>query len=510
MEKYTFECIIINKLQESNEWSVWSYSTEDDIPLTKPLNSIRGEKVIKRFGKFDGFNLSLQRGARYIVETYIEESKKKDKNGIRWKNHKVKIIYPVLSEEANSDYLKAIVSDARYKLITSVYPDFINRVRNGQEIDLNLLPGIKEKTFGVIKNKVVINYWKAELMSWLMPLGVTERIIQKLIGRYKTTGALKDELNRNPYILTQVHGMGFYRVDDMVMKMFPDKRVSIERTRAFIFYQLYHIGDTLGHTVIKQADLLVDIKKHIPECEALYKEILNDPLQDILILSGDWMGLKYYYDSEKYVYEKLKRIAEAPLVIKHSKSDFIFLTEDKIGFRLSEEQKAAIESLQTNNLVIITGSAGTGKTSSIQGIIHEYDEWDILLCSLSAKAADRIREVTGKEAYTIHRALGYDGTKFDYNVNNPLPQKIIILDEASMANLFIFRSLIEAISPGCKLIIVGDDGQLPPIGAGNIFQDLLKSEFKICRLTKIYRQAQRSGIIVDANYIRKGINPFKQ
>lgn len=506
--KHTFECIILNKIRESNEWSVWSFTTEENLELTTPLSSINGG--VKRFGKFDGFNLSLQRGARYIVNTHIEKSKTKDKNGKPYKNHKVDVIYPVLTEEGNRDYLKAIVSEARYKLITSVYPDFIDLIRNGKEIDLALLPGIKEKTFAIIRDKVTINYWKAELMSWLIPLGITEKMIQKLIGKYKTPDALKEALKGNPYILTEIHGLGFYRVDDMVMKMFPEKRVSRERMMAFVTYQLQHIGNTTGHTVISKADILVYIKKSIPECEELYRVMASSPTQELLITYNEFVGLKRYYDAEKYIYEKLKKIADAPVVIKHNQNDYIFMTEEKIGFKLSEEQKEAIESLQTNNLVIIVGSAGVGKTSSIQGIIHEYDEWDILLCSLSAKAADRMREVTGKEAFTIHRALGYDGKGFAYNKNSPLHNKVIILDEASMANLYIFKSLIEAISVGSKLVIVGDDGQLPPIGAGNIFQDLLQSEFKICRLTKIYRQAQRSGIIVDANYIRKGINPFKQ
>jgi len=506
--KHTFECTVLNKIRHINDWRIYTFVTDESVPHTIPLK-IKGTHHGKNFGRLTCFN-DMTRNTKYVISISIRNSKNKDQNGICYKNLYLETYYPILGEEADQDFLKAIVSEARYDLIMSVYPDFIDLVRNGKEIDLNLLPGIKEKTFAIIRDKVTINYWKAELMSWLLPLGITEKMIQKLIGRYKTPDALKVALKGNPYILTEIHGLGFFRVDDMVMKMFPEKRVSRERMMAFVTYQLQHVGNTSGHTVISKADILVYIKKSIPECEALYKIMASSPTQELLIMYNEFVGLKRYYDAEKYIYEKLKKIADAPIEVMHNENDYIFMTEEKIGFKLSEEQKEAIESLQTNNLVIIVGSAGVGKTSSIQGIIHEYDEWDILLCSLSAKAADRMREITGKEAFTIHRALGYDGKGFAYNERSPLHNKVIIIDEASMANLYIFKSLIEAISIGSKLVIVGDDGQLPPIGAGNVFQDLLQSEFKICRLTKIYRQAQRSGIIVDANYIRKGINPFKQ
>ncbi len=165
--------------------------------------------------------------------------------------------------------------------------------------------------------------------------------------------------------------------------------------------------------------------------------------------------------------------------------------------------------LRRNGNIFITGNSG--KTSVIKGILNVYGHYRIAMCALSAKAAQRIKEVTEFPAQTIHRLLKFNGLTFQVNNNTPLTEHIIIIDESSMINTSLFYALLRALPNKCKVIIVGDHLQLPPIGSGNVFSDLLNKKndkFINVQLTNIYRQALESGIVVDANNIRDGVMPF--
>lgn len=166
------------------------------------------------------------------------------------------------------------------------------------------------------------------------------------------------------------------------------------------------------------------------------------------------------------------------------------------------------------NVVIVTGSAGTGKTSVSRAILNVYKKanYSISCCALSAMAAQRIIEATGFQASTIHRLLGYNSTGFIFNYENPLDCDVLFVDECSMINAYIFYAVVCAVKEGKKIVLCGDNKQLPPIGYGNVFNDLLhkSEEFTVLRLTKVLRQAEDSGILMDANKIRKGIYPIGQ
>ena len=172
-------------------------------------------------------------------------------------------------------------------------------------------------------------------------------------------------------------------------------------------------------------------------------------------------------------------------------SDFLSEQESKYGY-------------------LLKGGPGTGKTTTLKAIISLYEQrgMKVQITAPTGKAAKRISDLTGYEAKTIHRLLGFEGKDFAHNENNPLEGDIFIIDESSMVNSSLFLSLLKAIPLGSKLLIVFDDGQLPPIGVGNVATDLLQSEFKHVALTKVFRQAMDSGILSDANTIRDGINPI--
>lgn len=504
-----FRCTIINLIREKNTWRQYSFSTDEDVPTTTIISNpgTFTTKLRKRFGKMSTFDVTLRRGVDYIVKA---STKQNLWNGQMFTNLEAKEIYPVLDEQGQKDFLAAIVSPLRYKAITKVYPKFVDMVINNEPIDVSRIVGIGDKTFLQIKKKILDDYWKADIMSWLKPLGITEKMIQKLLGKYKSTEVLKYKIKENPYILTEIHGLGFFRVDDMVMKMFPDKKKSLERTKAFVEYILTYNAYKDGDTVMFFEELTNEVEKQIPECLGIFLEYAKIENNELYFIGTSLVGLRHFYNIERSIYERLKYLDKQESSIWITNPNYVKDAEKLLGFKLSEEQDAIIPAMEEHNFVIISGYAGVGKTTAIRIILCAYDEVSIGLCSLSAKAARRISEVTGGDAFTAHRLLGFDGKRFKYNANNPLPYRIIIFDEASMPDANLLKAVIDAMEPGCKLIFVGDNGQLPSIGIGNVFNDLLESDFKVCQLTHIYRQAQMSGIITDANLIRQGINPFKR
>ena len=178
--------------------------------------------------------------------------------------------------------------------------------------------------------------------------------------------------------------------------------------------------------------------------------------------------------------------------------------EKEQGWKYTDEQLKAIELALTNQVIMITGGAGTGKSSIVNGIIRVLKAYDYKQCALSGKAASRMAEITGETGYTIHRLLGYNPDRgFAYNAKTRLPTEIVILDEVSMIGGFLFHSLINAIETGSKLIVLGDVHQLESIGCMNIAKDILESKYIISiELTKIHRQAQKSGIPTESIKVR--------
>jgi RecD/TraA family predicted helicase len=180
------------------------------------------------------------------------------------------------------------------------------------------------------------------------------------------------------------------------------------------------------------------------------------------------------------------------------------------GFYLSDEQIEAVRSVAEKNITIISGKAGVGKTSVIKAILEVYKDHRIGMAALSAKAAKRMREVTGFDnAQTIHRLLAYNGIMFEYNENCPLPYDLLILDECSMNNIYLFNSILKAVKNNTKIVMAGDFCQLASIGVGSVFADLVKNPvFNNHSLTQVYRQSETSYINEHANIVREGIIPF--
>jgi exodeoxyribonuclease V alpha subunit len=227
--------------------------------------------------------------------------------------------------------------------------------------------------------------------------------------------------------------------------------------------------------------------------------------------------LYHYYKAERNVCARLALLAEANLKMLNVNMDSILnIMEKERGLELSVLQKRAVEAAVSNGVCVITGGPGTGKTTIINAIMDGLTEGGlkVAIAAPTGRAAKRITETSGYFAQTIHRLLEYsffedsDYLVFGRNIENPLEYDAIIIDEASMIDLLLMNGLLNAITPGTRLILVGDADQLPSVGAGNILRDIIDSEYIYSvRLTEIFRQAGESMIVVNAHKINKGEYP---
>jgi exodeoxyribonuclease V alpha subunit len=506
--------------KEETSWGAYSFITSDDIPECKKYVDYMGDSDIGELNEstIAGRMQQLYIGSDYLVKAKLEYNK----NYQCYQYNPINIIAIVpKSIESQRAFLEAIVTPRQANILLEAYPNIIEDTINGRvdNIDLGKTKGIKEYTWNYIKERIINNYIISDILAMLQPLGVTYAMIRKLLMSYSNSALLKQDLIDNPYILTKIHGLGFRKVDGLALKINPDLKVSYKRTYAFIDFYLKDIGESKGHTWVTFNVLESSVRDNIIECEELYKEVLDierkNPVKIYVDDDKQRISLKYYKDIETSIYGILKELDRYKDEWKLDVEKGIKEAENELGFKLSDEQRKIVEEAVKHNIVIISGKSGTGKTTISRALLKIYKNSNKIISAsaLSAKASQRITEATGFPASTIHRLLGAVGlNEFRYNHYNPLLHDVILADEGSMNNARIMYDLISAIKPGARLIISGDCKQLPPIGFGNVFSDLLelKDQFNVYELTKVHRQAEKSGILTDANMIREGINPIEQ
>lgn len=505
--------------KDDTNWGIYDFNTEDDIPecgcYIDPFND---ESDFLKSSKLVGRMQKLYLGSEYQVSAKLTYNQKY--KSYQYEPTNITAIVPKTIESQKA-YLEAIVTKRQAEILLEAYPNIVEDTVNGkmENIDLEKTNGIKEYTWNYIKDKIINNYVISDILTLLQPLGVTYGMIKKLLMNYSNSALLKEALLDNPYILTKIHGLGFKRVDGLALKLKPDLIKSNKRTYAFINYFLKDLGESKGHTWVTFDVLENAVRDNVPECEELYEGILDVERHTQALLYVDEkkkrIGLKYYRDIEISIYGILRELDNYDVQWEMDIEKGIKEAEEEQGFEYGDEQKEIIYEAIKHNVVIISGKAGSGKTTISRALLKIYKNANktIAACALSAKAAQRITEATGFHASTIHRLLGAQGiNSFKFNHDNPLYYDTILADEGSMNNARIMYDLVSAINPGSKIIISGDDKQLPPIGFGNIFSDLLelKDQFHIYELIKVHRQAEKSGILTDANLIREGINPIQQ
>ncbi len=334
------------------------------------------------------------------------------------------------------------------------------------------------------------------------------------------SGAI-DTINRNPYILCdEIYGIGFDRADRLASSI-GFARDSAFRIASGIKYALSYNANNNGHMFIPR-DKLIGISAELLGVDASLVEAPLIGLENAReVVSVTLRGractyLRDYYDAERYTVDKmilLDRLCE-----KTAMQDIDYMInqiEAEEGVAYARLQRKAIVSAVNNGVMLLTGGPGTGKTTIIRAVIRIYRRmgFEIALAAPTGRAAKRMSEATQCEAKTIHRLLDMEylageRTKFRRNEHNLLEEDVVIIDEASMIDSLLMASLLKAIKPGGRLMLIGDADQLPSVGAGNVLCDLLASErFPTVRLTEIFRQAQESRIITNAHAINNGELP---
>ena len=507
---------------EDTNFGVYVFTTEDDIPEFNPCFSVDpfSDHIDNKQLKSSILSGKMQR--LYIGTEYNVTATLSYNNKYKSYQYSPKIISAKAPKTIDQQemFLKTIITENQAKVLLDIYPNIVNDVINNQDnIDLSKLKGIKEFTWKNIREKIIDNYIVSDILTMLQPLGVTYNAVKRLLSEEPNPALLKEKLLENPYIMTKVRGFGFKTVDGLALKLKPELKISRYRTISFVIYYLKEVGENEGHTWVKSSALENAVIDNIHECLNEYHEFITEQKQEennipILKFSGNKIGLNSYFIIEKDILSILTDLDKFKIKYELDIDKGIEQSELEQGFQFSKEQKAIIHEAVKHNVTFISGKAGTGKTSIARALLNIYNNANktIGCCALSAKAAQRITEATGYPASTIHRLLKAQGTEFLYNYLNPLNYDVIFVDECSMINSSLYYSLVSAIKQGSRIIMCGDNRQLPPIGYGNIFSDFLNKEknFNINKLTTVHRQAQDSGILTDANKIRDGICPIQR
>jgi len=523
-EIYKFTAIITYEQYYSDDstWGVFGFSTTDDIPFfTKPTKAFdpfgdnkTSDEENKKMSKLAGKMQHLVVGGEYVVKAKYKKDKK-------YGDQYVPIaIYAIIPQNRETQllFLKSMIPEWMADNLINAYPDVVNDVANGtlKTIDYSLVKGVREITWNKIKEKIINNYLISDIISMLKPIGVTYAMIKKLLSEEPNPVLLKQELEKNPYLMTKIDGIGFKKCDDLALKLKPELIDSTQRLVAFVQYYFKDLGESKGHTWCSEKILRAAISNNIYECCNKVDWLLEN--NDFLHIDNGRIGLKYYYDIEMQIYHLILNKSQIETTINISDEAIdkaIKHAEEEQGFDYVVEQLDTIHKSLHRTVSLITGKAGTGKTSIMRAIVKAYMENNYMMTAsaLSAMAAQRITEATEFPAMTIHRTLGCQGLNdFTYNKDNHLITDVAFLDEGSMVNASLFLHWLEAIGDNTRIIISGDHKQLPPIGFGNVFSDLIEmfDDSVVSKLVKPMRQAEKSGILVDANRIRENINPISE
>ena len=411
------------------------------------------------------------------------------------------------------------VGAATSKRIVDMFKEETIHVLKHEPDRLALIKGISEKKAKEISQSFVENFEMWQIVGFLEKFGLGAEHAKKV---YKQFGMQAiEEIEANPYLLLDIaRGVDFKQIDKMALDLGFDYE-NRKRVESGIKHGLIRITYN-GHCCTLKNNLIMFVKSLLGVEEDIIENCLIDlrAKSEIYIEKreneDEWIYLNEYYQTEVSITTRIMQLIKSKNTKKISNIEKeLKKAENKIDIELSEKQKEAIRLINENNVTIITGGPGTGKTTIIKTIIDIYEERKnkVVLCAPTGRAAKKMTETTGKEASTLHRLLEIgkidDDTFFkNYNYEGmPVDADVIIVDELSMVDMFLMNYLLKCIYKGTKLILVGDSDQLPSVGPGSVLKDLIASErINTIHLDKIFRQAAKSKIILNAHRVNNGEN----
>ncbi|WP_297281199.1 ATP-dependent RecD-like DNA helicase [uncultured Anaerococcus sp.] len=433
-----------------------------------------------------------------------------DKYGEQINVSSIKLIKPS-GKEAIINYLSnSNIKGIGKKTAKQIYEKFgeasLDIVYN-QTDQLKAIPGIGKKKIIDIKETAKESKDSRNTMLYLQGLNISYNLAMKIYKFYGENTV--DIIKSNPYkLVDDISGVGFNMADTIARNMEINSNSKF-RISAGISHTLNYEAEFSGHTSLKLSYLINKVTYLLKVTkEDVYNVIKEDSLSDKLVIviieDEEYVYKHSIYKAEKYVAMELSNKKDSQYIFD------IDIDEDLSAF--SDEQQLAINEAFNNMLLVITGGPGTGKTTIINAIkkILNKNELTYAMLAPTGRAAKRIQESTNDDAYTIHRLLGIkpDEAFAEYNEENPIEKDYVIVDEMSMVDIYLMKSLISAISPSTALILVGDSNQLPSVGPGNVLKDIIETDIKTIRLKKIFRQGLESNIIVNAHKINNGSYPI--
>ena len=512
MEKIVdFKCTPERLVYNSDDFKIYGCSVNSfeypDIQINKyGLVTIKG-------------NLSeLNLGVEYIVKA----KEVSDNYGVGYEVINIKRDKPT-TIAATRNFLYEILTPNQTDVLLEAYPDIVDRIMNNRldDIDLSKTKGIKEYTFGVIKNKVIENFKLAVIVEEFRGL-FNLSTVKKLYDKYTSVDKIKEVIREEPYLcLCRLGGIGFKTADSLLLTIDKDGKecqktgkkpilffgfdliTSYQRAKACVDYLLTE-NENNGNTYMNIGDLKKQFDTLVPEAKNNLPLILkgdNDIVFDRELLS---VCKKQTYETEKYIAERINDSLHI-----HTKWDCDCSKFQELdGFRLTPEQCKTSQYMCENNIVLLIGYGGSGKSSSTQAFVNMLNHYNkkYLLLAPTGKAAKVLSSFTNEEAMTIHRGLGYmPPSDWCYNEENKFPYDVIIVDEFSMVDIFLFKHLLEAIDfSKTKLLLIGDDAQIPSVGAGNVLYDLIRSQMiPTITLDKVFRYGE-GGLSTVATDTRTG------
>lgn len=442
-----------------------------------------------------------------VIADYIEDPKW----GGQYNIHSIwsAVVFSENDKIGQKKFLLSIFTSGQVDAMYKTLKDPFDVLKRNDAAELVQVKGCGMKSAIRWIEKFNSMYHLGKIYTELENYSLTNNMVKRLMDQYKSPDIVIEKVKTNPYLLCmEVDGIGWKTADAIAqaggITEYDPKRIS-----AYMYQYLLTKGEE-GASWITPDELLGAVLDELGDDtpDANISQAIQD-MSDKLWWNDEKtsIGLKRYYNIEEKIAKELIRLRDAENDFNYSGwEDVVRHLEHRQGWQYSSEQLDGIKTALENNVVVIEGLAGTGKSTLVSALIEILRSYTYAQCALSGRASSRMSEITGEEGYTIHRLLGAKGlAKFEFNEENPLPYDIIIVDEISMIEARLFYYLLRAVQTGAKLVCLGDCGQLECIGSGNIAYDMIHSpEIATVSLTKIHRQAAASAIITESIKVRKG------
>lgn len=499
--KYKFKGKVVRSIYKSDNFSVYALDVEEidypDIKQNKYGNvGICGEL----------HDLIMD------VEYEIEATEEETKYGTSYRVFSIRRNTPTTVEETHS-FLREVLTNNQAVTLIENYPNIIDIVKENRihEVDVRKLKGIGEKSLIKIKDKIIKDLY---LMDLVVEFGnvLSMNMLKRIYDEYGSVETLKYKLKTKPYTaLTRVSGIGYKKADAIILELqkeniikfdCDDIKTSLDRCLSCIVYLLEE-NENNGNTKMNLQELRRQCIELAIECIDHFPEAIKD--NDIYYNKESMdVSLRQTYEYEKYIANSIKYGLSV-----NKKWDFDWKSyQNKGEFNLSDEQIELLHTVCDNNIVILTGGAGMGKSASTKMLIKmlEDNNKTFVLAAPTGKSAKVLKDFSEREAKTIHRALEFnprDG--WGYNKDNKLNCDVLLIDEISMVSVDLMNRVIDAIDFNkTKLVMIGDHNQLPSVQSGNLLFDFLASKIiPVVKLTKVFRYGT-GGILTAATDIING------